>query len=161
MNKTKGLKMKYLTVEQIEAKVGLLNTMLWDHVKSELRELVEAIQSRNIHNVIEETCDVITTATVAIRNTFRVSIPVIWKSSAYKWMSRMDEWRHLFQQHNLVFDGQYLINGGNPERTNKRGMALIVACKHQQRNDLIPHLIEHYELNGAVFNDYKGNTITC
>lgn len=157
--------MNYLTVNDVEARVGNLNTMGWGHVWSEVKELKDAIIDCSLIASLDELCDTITTATVALKKTCGISLPIIWKSSVIKWASRMDLWKALFKEYDLEFDGKYLLNGGNMDKIYKQGKALIVAAVEQGREEVIPEIIEVYEYflekgdeimlcNGDKFNWY-------
>lgn len=118
-----------MKVSQAEKAFGTIN---FSHVKGEIEEVLEAMQSRDWENFKEEVSDVACFVQVMIHRKVGVNwTMLIGDSSAKKFLKRLEVWKDIFHREGLWFSPKYLVNGGNFKKPEKVRMAVEMARKEQ------------------------------
>ena len=103
----------------------------WRYVWGEVLELIEEIKLRDVDGVISETCDVYTCVMCAIETSTGVPMPLLWRRSANKFISRGKWFSWYLNQVGLEYKEEYLVHGGNYKKAWKRRAVVDLAIKDQ------------------------------
>lgn len=110
--------------------------MSWTYVLGEVGELFSELRKHNLKGAVDELCDVYTCIICATKSTTSISIPILWKRTAYKWFKRVEFFNWYFNQLDLEFKVDYLKYGGNYLKATKRLRVIRMAMKDQLPNHI-------------------------
>lgn len=102
-----------------------------NYVWGEVKELVEEINKWDMEGFISELCDVYTCSMCAIETHLGIVMPVFWMKSVNVWMNRVRFFENYLKEFGLVFKVEYMRNGGNYKKKEKRMKVLELAIKDQ------------------------------
>ena len=102
----------------------------WKNIKDELQEVVEA---KSIEEFKGEVSDVLYFVYCAIESKTGVSLPMYGAERTIKkvWY-RLEHWKKLFANADMVFDKKYLLHGSNHDKPQKVMEAFKLAIDDQQ-----------------------------
>lgn len=105
--------------------------MDWKYVYGEFLELLEEIRKLNWIGIVDELCDVYTCLMCVLETYTGIPMPIFWMRSADRWTQRLEFWMKYFDLLGLEFKVEYMREGSNYMKAEKRRRVVELAVEDQ------------------------------